>query len=99
MGTGNGLEHHRRNASDVSADNTHLSVNSNGGAGASRSSGSSNTNEIGGSFHMKLQLLSKSNDSNKLLICKPDQNIITRIYLPLMNYIQEIEGFMKCKPG
>lgn len=89
-------EHHRRNASDVSSDNIHLTPNS---SGIVRSSGSSNNNETGGSFNIKLQQLNKYNDSNKLLICKPDPNIITRIYLPLMNYIQEIEGFMKCKPG
>ncbi|XP_044312909.1 exocyst complex component 4 isoform X3 [Drosophila rhopaloa] len=35
----------------------------------------------------------------KLLICTPDQNIITKVYLPLMGYIKEIENFMKCKPG
>lgn len=35
----------------------------------------------------------------KLLICTPDQNVITKVYLPLMGYIQEIESFMKCKPG
>lgn len=35
----------------------------------------------------------------KLLICTPDQNVITKVYLPLMGYIQEIENFMKCKPG
>lgn len=35
----------------------------------------------------------------KLLICKPDQSVITKVYLPLMGYIQEIESFMKCKPG
>ncbi|ALC46761.1 sec8 [Drosophila busckii] len=35
----------------------------------------------------------------KLLICKPDQNVITKVYLPLMGYIQEIENFMKCKSG
>ncbi|XP_017044207.1 exocyst complex component 4 isoform X5 [Drosophila ficusphila] len=36
---------------------------------------------------------------DKLLICTPDQNIITKVYLPLMGYIKEIENFMKCKPG
>ncbi|XP_039490604.1 exocyst complex component 4 isoform X5 [Drosophila santomea] len=35
----------------------------------------------------------------KILICTPDQNIITKVYLPLMGYIKEIENFMKCKPG
>ncbi|BFF91616.1 exocyst complex component 4 [Drosophila madeirensis] len=35
----------------------------------------------------------------KLMICTPDQNIITKVYLPLMGYIKEIENFMKCKPG
>lgn len=35
----------------------------------------------------------------KLLICTPDQNVITKVYLPLMGYIQEIENFMKCKSG
>lgn len=35
----------------------------------------------------------------KLLICTPDQNIITKVYLPLMEYIKEIEASMKCKPG
>ncbi|XP_070072570.1 exocyst complex component 4 isoform X1 [Drosophila takahashii] len=35
----------------------------------------------------------------KLLICTPDQSIITKVYLPLMGYIKEIENFMKCKPG
>ncbi|XP_030565322.1 exocyst complex component 4 isoform X2 [Drosophila novamexicana] len=35
----------------------------------------------------------------KLLICTPDQNVITKVYLPIMGYIQEIENFMKCKPG
>ncbi|XP_037947074.1 exocyst complex component 4 [Teleopsis dalmanni] len=35
----------------------------------------------------------------KILICTPDQNVITKVYLPLMSYIQEIESFMKCKPG
>ncbi|KAH8414099.1 hypothetical protein KR222_006802 [Zaprionus bogoriensis] len=35
----------------------------------------------------------------KLLICTPDQSVITKVYLPLMGYIQEIENFMKCKSG
>lgn len=35
----------------------------------------------------------------KILICTPDQSIITKVYLPLMGYIKEIENFMKCKPG
>ncbi|XP_055903773.1 exocyst complex component 4 [Eupeodes corollae] len=35
----------------------------------------------------------------KILICEPDQSVITKVYLPLMGYIQEIEIFMKCKSG
>jgi len=44
-------------------------------------------------------LLNERKQREKLLICKPDQSIITKLYLPLLNYIQEIETYMKCKPG
>lgn len=75
---------HRRNASDVSNDNLNFILN----ATSSKSAGSSFKG-------------SQTNDQRrqKLLICSPDQGVITKVYLPLMTYIQEIEAFMKCKPG
>ncbi|XP_055384400.1 exocyst complex component 4 isoform X2 [Condylostylus longicornis] len=33
------------------------------------------------------------------LICKADPSLIRKIYIPLVSYIHEIEGFMKCKSG
>uniref|UniRef100_A0A1A9X211 Exocyst complex component Sec8 n=1 Tax=Glossina brevipalpis TaxID=37001 RepID=A0A1A9X211_9MUSC len=75
---------HKRNASDISSDNLHFILNASG------------TKSIGSSFKG-----SQTNDQRreKLLICRPDQAVITKVYLPLMTYIQEIETFMKCKPG
>jgi len=35
----------------------------------------------------------------KLLICQPDPSLVRLIYLPMLNYINEIENFIKCKPG
>lgn len=77
---------HRRNASDVSVDNLNLKT---AAAGSSKSSGS---------YQFQNQQAAEKL-REKLMICTPDQNVITKIYLPLMGYMQEIEGFMKCKPG
>ncbi|XP_004536928.1 exocyst complex component 4 [Ceratitis capitata] len=82
----NSVKEHRRNASDVSTDDNLTAAALGGGGGSGSASGSGNFG------HSKQQ-------REKLLICKADQNVITKVYLPLMNYIQEIEGFMKCKPG
>ncbi|KFB36954.1 AGAP001694-PA-like protein [Anopheles sinensis] len=35
----------------------------------------------------------------RALVCPADASLVRKIYLPLMGYIQEIEGFMKCKSG
>ncbi|KAI8129471.1 Exocyst complex component 4 [Lucilia cuprina] len=75
---------HRRNVSDVSNDNLNAALNASGGKAG------------GASFK---QTLPYEKQREKLLICTPDQGVITKVYLPLMGYIQEIEGFMKCKPG
>ncbi|XP_036331809.1 exocyst complex component 4 [Rhagoletis pomonella] len=80
---GSGVKEHRRNASDVSTDDN-LTTTALGGGGSGSGSGNF--------AHPKQQ-------RDKVLICKADQNVITKVYLPLMAYIQEIEGFMKCKPG
>ncbi|XP_067615062.1 exocyst complex component 4 isoform X2 [Eurosta solidaginis] len=77
------VKEHRRNASDVSTDDN-LTATALGGGGSGSGSGNF--------AHTKQQ-------REKVLICKADQNVITKVYLPLMTYIQEIEGFMKCKPG
>lgn len=77
---------HRRNISDVSNDNLNAALNASGGKPGG----------AGASFKATLPY---EKQREKLLICTPDQNVITKVYLPLMGYIQEIEGFMKCKPG
>ncbi|XP_050327837.1 exocyst complex component 4 isoform X2 [Bactrocera neohumeralis] len=82
---GGTVKEHRRNASDVSTDDNLATAALGGG-------GSGSVNGSGNFAHAKQQ-------RDKVLICKADQNVITKVYLPLMNYIQEIEGFMKCKPG
>ncbi|XP_030374900.1 exocyst complex component 4 isoform X3 [Scaptodrosophila lebanonensis] len=76
---------HRRNASDASMDDN-LVATLGGPAGSGKGSAT------GLLPHEKKQ-------REKVLICTPDQNVITKVYLPLMGYIQEIENFMKCKPG
>lgn len=35
----------------------------------------------------------------KILICEPDPALIRKVYVPIMSYINEIEGFIKCKSG
>ncbi|EAT42267.1 AAEL006185-PA [Aedes aegypti] len=35
----------------------------------------------------------------RALVCTPDAGLVRQIYLPMMGYIHEIEGFMKCKSG
>lgn len=35
----------------------------------------------------------------KILVCQPDPISIRKVYLPIMNYIHEIEVVIKCKPG
>lgn len=37
--------------------------------------------------------------SEKVLVCQPDPALIRKIYLPLLNYMHEIEELMKSKPG
>ncbi|EDW83911.1 uncharacterized protein Dwil_GK13863 [Drosophila willistoni] len=78
-----GGKEHRRNASDVSIDDNL----------GSQLDGSGKGSTSGILPHERKQ------HREKLLICTPDQNVITKVYLPLMGYIQEIENFMKCKPG
>lgn len=81
------IKEHRRNVSDVSNDNLNAALNASGGKAGT-----------GGGASFKTTLPYEK-QREKLLICTPDQNVITKVYLPLMGYIQEIEGFMKCKPG
>lgn len=82
------VKEHRRNVSDVSNDNLNVTLNASG----------AKTGSSGGGASFKTTLPYEK-QREKLLICTPDQNVITKVYLPLMGYIQEIEGFMKCKPG
>lgn len=80
-----GVKEHRRNVSDASMDNLNVTLNASGG-------------KAGGNYSFKTNLPYEK-QREKLLICTPDQTVITKVYLPLMGYIQEIESFMKCKPG
>jgi exocyst complex component 4 len=52
--------------------------------------------------HLKILSLpvdSKKMKREKVLVCVPDQNLVRAVYLPMMNYVQEIEQLMKAKMG
>lgn len=44
-------------------------------------------------------LKTERNSRDKSLVCKPNSALIRVLYLPLSQYIHEIETFMKCKSG
>lgn len=41
----------------------------------------------------------QSRQREKLLVCTPDPRNITQIFIPLMNFIEEIERAIGCTPG
>lgn len=50
---------------------------------------------------INVQLINANNGKKleKILLCDADPALIRNIYLPLMNYVQEIEDIVKAKTG
>uniref|UniRef100_A0A1Q3F4T8 Exocyst complex component Sec8 n=1 Tax=Culex tarsalis TaxID=7177 RepID=A0A1Q3F4T8_CULTA len=84
---------HRRNPSNVS--------NSTAKDDVLNASGSNGQNLLNSSFskHTGPALGPDRKKQERQLVCTPDAALVRQIYLPMMGYIHEIEGFMKCKSG
>lgn len=85
---------HRRNASNVS--NNIASKED-----ALNQSGLNGQNLLNASFNVHSPGTPNADRKKRerALVCPPDAALVRQIYLPMMGYIHEIEGFMKCKSG
>lgn len=84
---------HRRNPSNVS--------NSTAKDDALNASGGNGQNLLNSSFSKQTApgLGPDRKKQERQLVCTPDAALVRQIYLPMMGYVHEIEGFMKCKSG
>lgn len=85
---------HRRNASNVSNNTPNKDDVLN-------QSGVNGQNLLNTSFNKHLPGTPGADRKKRerALVCTPDAGLVRQIYLPMMGYVHEIEGFMKCKSG